>query len=97
MSKIVVEINTLSAGQPRPYADHEFKADISLEYYWTNSKGEDVLGTMKLTEDNAKELARMFVRNFEDNPQYWYQPFLAKLEEVYPGVWRALVVERYTD
>jgi len=109
--KQVIIINHIHAGQPRPYADSVYKAEILIRV-----EGQLTNGTVRfqaIKEDTVRSLAHLFVRSFNDNPG----PFDPRLEvceaigptpemraEAHPkwapakeSRWRVRIVEPYTD
>lgn len=101
MSKTIITIEHLKAGQPRPYADSSHEARITAERHgvYTN----DRVIPCYLDEMAAKKLARMFVHGFVDNPE-WHQSRLKYLLPVMPkvisgkpqsGVWKVSITQPY--
>lgn len=78
MSKEIIEIETLKAGQPRPYADSVYEATISVrvEGMLLNR----VVFYRNLDERIVKGITRLFVGNFVDEPNM----FDARLEVCKP-------------
>lgn len=97
----IVTIDVISRGQPRRYADHETRAEISVSY---NGK------PWAVSRSAAKEIARHMVHHFEDklDPTNWAASKLKTLEPVgdvekradleeRAAKWRVLIVEPFTD
>jgi hypothetical protein len=94
MSKRRITIETLAAGQPRPYADSLLHVRVTLEQDW-NGKG-------YIPEKWSKEdvIQRLTVLNCgfpTKPPENWASPHLSWLKEISPGIWEFLVTEAYTD
>ena len=72
---IRIEIETLQAGQSRPYADRLYRAKISMYRIDGHGPNKGELFPRGFTRSRALELTRMFVHNYVDNGQ-WYEPKL---------------------
>ena len=57
-SQSTITIQTLTAGQPRPYADSVYKYKVSAVLYWQNAKGELVEGVAGTNPETALFLAK---------------------------------------
>ena len=79
MSKTIITIEHLKAGQPGPYADSVYEAKITAERHGVFT--DDRVIPHYLTEVEAKKLTRMFVHGFVDDPE-WHQPRLGRLVPV---------------
>lgn len=55
---LTITVEHLQRGQPRPYADHEYRAEITVEgsHPWN-----------RLREDAMRELVRIVVHSFTDD------------------------------
>jgi hypothetical protein len=97
-----IKIVTLCAGQPRAYADHEYRALISgTTPDYTNHMEPK---PKRFTEHEAKELARLFVCSFKDEPPDWAAPQFKHAIPKKPldehgrsEEWEVLVVAAFTD
>jgi len=103
MSKVIIEIDCLEAGQPRPYADSRYRATIEAYKHgvYTNDKVIDC----SISEETAKFLASIFVRSFHDDPE-WHQARLESLKVLksktimkkeLPFKWEVLIVQPFLD
>jgi hypothetical protein len=95
MSRINIEVKTLHAGQPRPYADSRYEAELTFTNYWDSTTGERQ-GEYDPDESVVRDLTRIFVHNFYDKPE-WFNPYLKKTEKLGLGHWRVEVIEPYCD
>lgn len=110
---VVIGIQHIHGGQPRPYADSIYESVIFLHQPNALTTGAPL--TRSITEAEARALARIFVRGWSDDPQF-LQPYLEFIRpepnpcglEDYgatkrPGdpvrscCWRVRVVEPYCD
>lgn len=66
---VSVGIQMLSAGQPRPYADHVYSARIFC--YQPNQWITNAPNLRCINEDQAKAIAKIFVHHFDDEPKDW--------------------------
>jgi len=71
----VIDVEHLEFGQSRPYADTVYRSVIKAKKHGCRR---GIWIPCLLTEDEAKQLARMFVHPFIDNPQ-WFEPTLKQL------------------
>lgn len=87
--KFTVTITHLQRGQPRPYADSIYEADIETS---------EPIGDFV-----AKKIARALVREFDDEPKDWASAKLDVFRPSEPDrhgfskKWRVRVTEAYTD
>ena len=96
-----VTVTMLASGQPRPYADGSYIAEIAIEGGCGSTKtGFDLPFGVGRDERFVKELARTLVRHFSDEPG----PFgtrLTSCEKIHKtdtyAVWRVCIVEPSTD
>lgn len=112
MSKEIIEIETLKAGQPRPYADSIYEATINVRV--EGMLLNETVFYRKLDKKTVKEIARLFVRAFEDEPGMLQAKLevckpigpskemkeIAKNPNWLPGEnsrWLVQIVEPYTD
>ena len=105
MSETIVKIRHLAAGQPRAYADSMYVAEISCERHGVYTDGRVV--ERALTEKEVKELARLFVCKFDDEPATWASPIwhgpgvIGESREVNGVIvakkWRVTIRMAYTD
>ena len=112
MSKRIIEIETVHAGQPRAYADAYYEAYITCRVEGTLMHGAQFY--FILQEANVRILTKMWVRNFPDTPPHMLSPYLALCEPVEPTQamrdiadtqwqpgpgtrWHVKVVEPYAD
>jgi len=89
--KTTVTIEILEAGQPHPFADTRYRARIKVER--SNFRGKII--PKSLTEDQVKQLTRMFVRNFKDKPE-WHERRLQSIRMIETGLWEVLLISPYT-
>ena len=80
--KKTIEIESLRSGQARPYADSIYEANISIFNVGTLNDGSGFYDS--LTKETVIKIAKMFVRNFEDEPQGWFSPKLVRCEPIGP-------------
>lgn len=72
-----VIIDHIQGGQPRPYADAVYSAYISKRREGVLTNGGKFY--IQLQENDVREMARLFVRPFKDNPEYSLMPYLAEI------------------
>ena len=100
MSKLIIEIETLASGQPRPYADSVDKYRVSCEYYWDAIDGPRLSDSYFLKDHEVLALLRAsrstpnWVKKEE---REWHQPYLDYITEVSPGVWEVQIISPYID
>lgn len=82
MGKHVIEIVTVQAGQPRPYADARYEAYLSCRVEGTLLHGS--VFYLQLKEEDVKILTRLFVREFPDEPAHAFSPRLERCAPVGP-------------
>jgi len=83
----LLEINHLRGGQPRPYADAVYEAEITCFVAESLLDGEGELASgcyLELSEEVVRDLCRLFVRPFEDPPGDVFAPRLEVCEPVGP-------------
>jgi hypothetical protein len=102
MSKTVITIEHLEAGQRRPYADTKHRAIIRAERHGVLTDGKII--PAYLDEDEIKQLTNIFVRKFIENGE-WYESRLEIIQPKNPKniaskqkseEWEVLVVTEYT-
>ena len=76
--RTVIDIQHLEAGQPEQYADSRWRSVIRAK---THGFDRNIWTPHYLTRNEAKELARMLVHHFVDEPQW----FDAQLQSLEPG------------
>lgn len=107
----VVSIQTISAGQPRPYADSVYEAVIFC--HQPNSLTTNAPNTRVINIEQAKAIARIFVHHWDDTPENWASSRLSFIRpepnpcglEEWQGhsdiglhsCWRVQVVSPFTD
>ena len=74
--KDFVIIEHVQSGQPRPYADSIYSAYISKRREGVLTDGGSFY--IQLQEPDVRELARVLVRPFKDNPEHVFVPCLAE-------------------
>jgi len=73
----------LRSGQPRPYADKEYIAEVYL--------------TEGLTKEQASDIVRNMKIGFDDTTgKQWFEDKLSYIRESRPGVWEFKMVSAYT-
>ena len=83
MSKTIVEIEILQAGQPRPYADSMYEAYVSCRLDGIYTYGRPVYRI--LTEHEVKQLAKLFVHSVVlPDEAGWWEPQLKLCAAVGP-------------
>jgi hypothetical protein len=89
MSIREIKIETLHAGQPRPYADSVY--EFILEY---KLDGEN----FDLNEGVIKKYAKALCRDFNESEEAgWWEGKLRTFEKISIGKWHIVVIEPYTD
>jgi hypothetical protein len=78
-SVIIAHVQT---GQPRPYADSIYSAYISKLREGVLINGGKFY--IQLNESDVRDLARVLVRSFKDNPEHFLNPFLAEIRAEEP-------------
>ena len=71
---VSVGIQMIHAGQSGSYADHVYSARIFC--YQPNSGLTNGPMLRTITEKQAKDIARIFVHHFDDDPKNWASPTL---------------------
>jgi len=71
---VSVGIQMIHAGQSASYADHVYSARIFC--YQPNSGLTNAPMLRTITEKHAKDIARIFVHHFDDEPKDWASPKL---------------------
>ncbi|MFA5419616.1 MAG: hypothetical protein WC341_14290 [Bacteroidales bacterium] len=95
MGRTLIEIKTIRAGQPRPYADSAYEAEIIFKNWWESTTGERE-GSYDPDEETVKKVASLLFRRFVEKPE-WHDPRLERISKTGPGKWSVLVVEPYLD
>jgi len=96
MSRLQIDVKILRSGQPRPYADRVYEAEITGRIWWDSLTGERE-GTWTPSEAQAKVVARAFVQPFSEDPAPGALDARLKTIIHIPGGWRVVVVEPYCD
>mgnify|MGYP001577337039 FL=1 len=96
MSKLIIEIETLKAGQPRAYADSVYEYLITVKNYWESTTGLRE-GSFSQKEQDIKYLVKTFSRHFEDEPKCWADARLSAFEKIDFRTFRITIIEPYTD
>jgi len=103
MSKTVITIEHLATGQPWPYADSKYRAQIKAERHGIYTNGRVI--PYYLTENETKQLARKFVHSWSDTPK-WHQSRLEMIRpvggkeiggELKSGEWEVLIIQPFLD
>ncbi len=103
MSKTVITIEHLEAGQPRAHADSRFHARIKAERHGVYLDDRVIPGYM--TREEVEQLVKIFVHDFKDVPQ-WPESRLDRICPKNPkiiagksqsGEWEVLVVTPSTN
>jgi hypothetical protein len=113
MSKKIIEIESLQSGQPRPYADSFYEANISIFNVGTLTDGSGFY--QSLSKELVLKIAKILVHNFEEVPENWASPKLVRCEPIGPTKemiekcthpkwqpgpntrWNVVIKEEYTD
>ncbi len=95
MSRVVIEIKRLRAGQPRAYADTVYESEITGRNWWDSTTGERE-GNWQISEEQARELAYHFVCRYVREPRHALDTQLKTLTKI-PRGWRVVIVEPYCD
>lgn len=82
MSKRIIEIEIVRAGQPRPYADAYYEAYITCLSEGTLLDGAKFY--LALNEEDVKILTQQWVRNFTETPKHPFAPTLKVCRAVGP-------------
>lgn len=77
-----VIIDHVQAGQPRAYADSVYSAYITKRREGVLTNGGKFY--IQLKEPDVREMARIFVRPFKDNPEYSLMAHLAEIRAEEP-------------
>ena len=96
-----ITVANLQSGQSRRYADTVYEADIAIEGGCrSNMSGFDLPFGTGSNEDRVKEIARVMVAPWSDNPG----PFGARLTEIKQiertetyAIWHVVIVQPYCD
>jgi hypothetical protein len=80
--KDFVIVEHVQSGQARPYADSIYAAYISKRREGVLTDGSNFW--IQLKESDVRELARVLVRPFVDNPENCFQPRLAECRSEEP-------------
>ena len=100
MSKLIIEIETISAGQPRPYADSIYKYRVSSDFYWDSTTGPRLSDSYLMKEKealNAVSSVRGCPVWFAKDDRMWYEAYLESVVEATPGVWEVTIIQPYLD
>ncbi len=101
MRTTTVRITHLRSGQSRPHADTVSEAEIEMT---TGAPGQ--AKPQPMSEQQAREIARLFVCHFEDQPKDPMHTRLESLMIVTPTTpasptlalrWRVVIVQPFTD
>ena len=89
-NKLIIEVDKIQSGQPRPYADSIYESTITCK------KGD---GTpWDLSDDLIKSYAKVLIRNFnESDKRGWWEGRLDVFKKVSDGIWHIKIIEPYTD
>lgn len=91
--KHLIEIETIKAGQPRPYADSVY------EFVFTFSGG--VTGKYTPMKDKVLELALYWFNHknvaLDKEKREWFQPYLDKIEKLDENKWSVKFIDPYLD
>jgi hypothetical protein len=90
-----VDVEHITSGQPRPYADSIYEAELRFTNWWRSLTGPRK-GTWEPKESDVRELARILVHPFEDQPTFG-SAHLKSLTREAPQTWRVLIVDPYLD
>jgi hypothetical protein len=101
VSKLIIEIETLAAGQPRPYADTVYKFRVSGKFYWDSTTGprpdayflkdHEALAYV----EGSRHCPRVFAGDSRDRE--WHEAYLQSIVQVEPGVWEVTIIQPYLD
>jgi len=83
MRRDYVIIDHVEGGQPRPYADSVHSAYISLRREGMLLNNQKFY--VQLDEEKVKDLARLCVRGFNDEPKNWASARLVECKDVGPS------------
>jgi len=87
----LIKIETIHAGQPRPYADSIYEAVITI----TNDELPDYDIPQKIVENIVKAAFHNFKK--QDEERGWWEPYLKSIEKLDKGKWRFIIIEEYAD
>lgn len=82
MSTKILEVETVRAGQPWPYADSVWEAYISCRVEGLLKDGAALY--LELDEAKIRTITKLFVREFPDEPPHVFAPRLTVCEPVGP-------------
>jgi hypothetical protein len=89
MSKWIIEVEDIRAGQPRPYADSQYESILTFR----KEGNPDADPCIELVKGTAK----VWVRNFnEDKEAGWWEGKLIACEKLDKGKWKIIINEAYT-
>jgi len=96
MSRTRIEIKDIRCGQPRPYADSIYEAELTFENWWDAMDGEKQ-GAWDPPEEFVKRVAQLLVHPFEDPPRHPLDSRLRSIVKLGRGRWRVEIVEPFCD
>lgn len=91
--EVIWKVRPISSGQPRPYADSVYEAEIELDGHWYTGRpdfGEEVVAQA------SKALVRGWTKR-KDQPREFHESFLDSIQKIAPSLWRVRIVEPYVD
>jgi hypothetical protein len=100
MSKVIITIETITAGQPRPYADSVYKYRVFCEYYWDAIDGPRLSDSYFLKDHEVLALlraSRSTQKWVKKEERDWHEAYLDYITEVEPGVWEVQIISPYLD
>jgi hypothetical protein len=102
MSKLIIEIETLASGQPRPYADSVDRFRVSGKFYWDSTTGPRLSDNYFLKDHEALayvEATRLCPRFFagDSRDRQWHEAYLKSIVQTSPGVWEIQIISPYLD
>ena len=107
---VVISVEHIRSGQQRAYGDSVYESLISCHI--PNSLTTNAPNVRTITRAQAEQLARIFVRDWEDNPKFlearlvsltpepnpWgLKEYSTQLPEERSACWRVIVREPYND
>jgi hypothetical protein len=93
-STVIYTVRKFQSGQPRPYADSIYTAEIELDGDWYGKRpdfGEEVI------KRAASALVRPFTAEKGDESRKWYETYLDQIIKKEPHTWFVRIVQPYCD
>lgn len=100
VSRTCVEIKTVTAGQPRPYADTVYEYVVTFSNFWDSTRGEKP-GTWQPNREQALAVFRAMTKT-ENIPmkaerKHGLDPYIEEPAREGVAIWRIRIVYPFTD